>query len=67
MVCQIYLWGAISATPAEFIKELEQLLSNPDKMQANAAFYKSYYQKHFEAPGVQKQLQQILDELQNNR
>lgn len=59
--------GAISATPAEFIKELEQLLSNPDKMQANAAFYKSYYQKHFEAAGVQKQLQQILDELQNNR
>ncbi|MFM7005747.1 MAG: glycosyltransferase family 4 protein [Flavobacteriales bacterium] len=57
----------LSESATEFSQALEQLLTNPEKMQANAAFNKSYYQKHFEATVVQRQLQQILDELQNNR
>jgi glycosyltransferase involved in cell wall biosynthesis len=50
-----------------FFNELEFLLQNPEAMQARSLFCSSYFERHFESKHVQRQLLQILEELQNNR
>jgi glycosyltransferase involved in cell wall biosynthesis len=57
----------IHSTAASFLDELTQLLANKEMLQARAEFSISYFEQHFEATQVQKQLLQILEELQNNR
>jgi len=57
----------IHATAASFQDELLQILENNEMLQQRAQFTTSYFEQHFEAAQVQKQLLQILEELQNNR
>lgn len=57
----------ILTTAASFQDELAQILANKKMLQQRAEFATSYFEQHFEATQVQKQLLQILEELQNNR
>ena len=57
----------IHATAPSFLAELKHLLENPAALQTRSELSINYFEQHFEATQVQKQLLQILDELQNNR
>lgn len=57
----------IHTEAASFLNELRLLLENKEILQQRAQFATSYFEQHFEAAQVQKQLLQILEELQNNR
>ncbi len=50
-----------------FLAEISNLLDNPSALEQRAQFASSYFEQYFEASQVQKQLVQILEELQNNR
>ena len=50
-----------------FLAEISNLLDNPSALEQRAQFARSYFEQYFEAIQVQKQLVQILEELQNNR
>jgi len=52
---------------ATFLAEMARLLENQDELAHRAQFGSTYFEQHFEAKQVQKQLLQILEELQNNR
>jgi glycosyltransferase involved in cell wall biosynthesis len=57
----------INTTGASFQNELMHALENEAALQKRAQFATAYFEQHFEAAQVQKQLLQILEELQNNR
>jgi glycosyltransferase involved in cell wall biosynthesis len=50
-----------------FLAEISNLLENQAALEQRAQFAKTYFEQHFEATQVQKQLLQMLEELQNNR
>lgn len=52
---------------ATFLAEISNLLENREALQERSHFTSSYFERHFEAAQVQKQLLQMLEELQNNR
>lgn len=50
-----------------FLAEISYLLENNEALQERSQFSSAYFEQHFEAAQVQKQLLQMLLELQNNR
>lgn len=50
-----------------FFAEISNLLDNQVALEQRAQFARCYFEQYFEASQVQKQLVQILEELQNNR
>lgn len=57
----------IAPTAAAFTQALCRLIEDPQALQKNATFFSNYFAAHFQTASVQRQLQQILEELQNNR
>ena len=50
-----------------FLADILELLENQEKIKERAAYFSHYFERHFEAKEVQRQLLQMLEELQNNR
>ncbi|MEY5001077.1 MAG: hypothetical protein RLZZ211_1113 [Bacteroidota bacterium] len=50
-----------------FLNDLENLILQPNTLQDRAQFCSRFFERHFESKQVQRQLLQILEELQNNR
>ena len=50
-----------------FLTDILELLENQEKIKERAAYFSHYFERHFEAKEVQRQLLQMLEELQNNR
>ena len=50
-----------------FAAELSQLLQDPEALSARAQLSTTYFEAHFSTSHVQRQLLQLLEELQNNR
>lgn len=57
----------IKTNENDFKQDLLQLLQYPQHLEARSAYFKQYFKNHFETIQVRKQLQSVLDELQNNR
>jgi len=50
-----------------FLADILELLESQEKIKERAAYFSNYFERHFEAKEVQRQLLQMLEELQNNR
>lgn len=50
-----------------FLSDILELLENQERIKERANYFSHYFEHHFEAKEVQRQLLQILEELQNNR
>lgn len=50
-----------------FLSDILGLLENQERIKERASYFLHYFERHFEAKEVQRQLLQILEELQNNR
>ena len=50
-----------------FLTDILELLESQEKIKERAAYFSNYFERHFEAKEVQRQLLQMLEELQNNR
>lgn len=56
----------VQSNQESFLKDLLLLLEDPKQLQARSQYFYSYFERHFETKHVQRQLAQILEELQNN-
>jgi hypothetical protein len=50
-----------------FLSDILELLENQEKIKERADYFLLYFERNFEAREVQRQLLQMLEELQNNR
>ncbi len=50
-----------------FLSDILGLLENQERIKERASYFTHYFERHFEAKEVQRQLLQMLEELQNNR
>jgi hypothetical protein len=50
-----------------FLSDILEFLDNQEKIKERADYFSHYFERHFEAKQVQRQLLQMLEELQNNR
>ena len=50
-----------------FLSDILELLENQERIKERANYFARYFERHFEAKEVQRQLLQMLEELQNNR